>query len=83
MLSLDKKIDLNNEMNKTLEEIAQALFKRWFIDFEIPNEDGGPYKSSGREMVESELGMIPKGWQIYSVDELCDLNKSNYSIKEK
>lgn len=60
--SLDKKIELNNEMNKTLEEMAQALFKRWFVDFEFPNEEGKPYKSSGGEMVESELGMIPKGW---------------------
>jgi type I restriction enzyme S subunit len=51
-------------MNKTLESIAQAIFKRWFIDFEFPNENGEPYKSSGGEMVESELGMIPKGWEI-------------------
>lgn len=81
--SLDEKIELNNEMNKTLEEMAQALFKRWFLDFEFPNEDGEPYKSSGGEMDESELGMIPKGWRIYSIEEVCDLNKSNYSIKEK
>lgn len=81
--ALDKKIQLNNEMNKTLEEMAQVLFKRWFVDFEFPNEDGEPYKSNGGEMVESELGMIPKGWRIYSIYEVCDLNKSNYSIKEK
>ena len=43
-------------MNTTLEEIAQALFKRWFVDFEFPNEEGKPYKSSGGEMVESEWG---------------------------
>ena len=60
--SLDDKIELNNEMNKTLEEIAQSIFKRWFIDFEFTNENGEPYKSSGGEMVDSELGMIPKGW---------------------
>ena len=51
-------------MNQKLEEMAQALFKRWFVDFEFPNEEGQPYKSSGGEMVESELGMIPKGWNI-------------------
>ena len=61
---LDEKIELNNQMNKTLENIAQAIFKRWFIDFEFPNENGEPYKSSGGEMVESELGMIPKGWIV-------------------
>ena len=62
--SLDEKIELNNQINKTLEEIAQTIFKHWFIDFEFPNENGEPYKSSGGEMVESELGMIPKGWKV-------------------
>ncbi len=70
--SLDDKIELNNGMNKTLEEMAQALFKRWFVDFEFPNENGEPYKSSGGEMVESELGMIPKGWEVKSLDEIAD-----------
>ena len=74
--SLDKKIELNNEMNKTLEEMAQALFKRWFVDFEFPNEEGKPYKSSGGEMVESELGMIPKGWS-YGI--FSDISKRIYS----
>ena len=71
--SLDDKIELNNEMNKTLEEIAQSIFKRWFIDFEFTNENGEPYKSSGGEMVDSELGMIPKGWQVKSIDTLTDV----------
>ena len=62
--SLDDKIELNNEMNKTLEEMAQSIFKRWFVGFEFPNADGKPYKSSGGEMVESDLGMIPKGWKL-------------------
>jgi len=69
---LDSKIELNNQMNKTLESIAQAIFKRWFIDFEFPNENGDPYKSSGGEMVESELGMIPKGWEIVSLSNIAD-----------
>ena len=68
--SLDDKIELNNEMNKTLEEMAQSIFKRWFVDFEFPNKDGEPYKSSGGEMVESELGMIPKGWEIGTLDNI-------------
>lgn len=70
---LDEKIELNNQMNETLEEMAQALFKRWFVDFEFPNEEGQPYKSSGGEMVESELGMIPKGWEITTLDHVCSL----------
>ena len=70
--SLDDKIELNNDMNKTSEEMAQAIFKRWFVDFEFPNENGEPYKSSGGEMVESELGMIPKGWEVKC---LCDIGE--------
>ena len=83
--SLDEKIELNNQMNQTLEEMAQALFKRWFVDFEFPNEEGQPYKSSGGEMVESELGMIPKGWELSSVYDLGDyingtsFKKNDYS----
>ncbi|MBS3199832.1 restriction endonuclease subunit S [Turicibacter bilis] len=68
--SLDDKIELNNQMNETLEEMAQALFRRWFIDFEFPNEEGQPYKSSGGEMVESELGMIPKGWKVKKIQDV-------------
>lgn len=68
--SLDDKIEVNNQMNETLEEMAQALFKRWFVDFEFPNEEGKPYKSSGGEMVESELGMIPKGWNIKKIIDI-------------
>lgn len=73
LMQFDRKIELNNQMNETLEEMAQALFKRWFVDFEFPNEEGKPYKSSGGEMVESELGMIPKGWDITILDNICSL----------
>lgn len=61
--SLDKKIELNNKINNSLEQISQTIFKHWFIDFEFPNEQGKPYKSSGGEFVNSELGKIPKGWK--------------------
>ncbi|WP_415324380.1 restriction endonuclease subunit S [Clostridium perfringens] len=61
---LDEKIEVNNNINKNLEEMAQAIFKQWFVDFEFPNEEGKPYKSSGGEMVKSELGMIPKTFSI-------------------
>lgn len=72
--AFDDKIELNNEMNKTLEEIAQAIFKHWFIDFEFPNENGEPYKSSGGEFVDSELGPIPKGWKVGTLKEICHIN---------
>jgi len=70
--SLDDKIKLNRRMNATLEQIAQAIFKQWFIDFEFPDENGQLYKSSGGEMVESELGEIPRGWEVKSIDEIAD-----------
>jgi type I restriction enzyme S subunit len=70
--SLDSKIELNQQMNKTLEAIGQVIFKRWFIDFEFPNENGKPYKSSGGEMVDSELGEIPKGWRVGMFTEMFD-----------
>lgn len=71
--SIDNKIELNNEVNKTLEEMAQALFKRWFVDFEFPNENGEQYKSSGGEMVESELGMIPKKWEVKKIQDVGEV----------
>ncbi|MED0758424.1 restriction endonuclease subunit S [Aneurinibacillus thermoaerophilus] len=71
--TLDEKIETNNKINKKLEEMAQALFKHWFVDFEFPNENGKPYKSSGGEMVESELGMIPKGWNVVTLEKIAEL----------
>ncbi|TCW40969.1 type I restriction enzyme S subunit [Laceyella sacchari] len=61
--ALDDKIELNNQINKNLEEMAQAIFKSWFIDFE-PFQDG--------EFVESELGLIPKGWEVSSLDSVAN-----------
>lgn len=71
--SIENKIDLNQKMNQTLEEIGQAIFKHWFVHFEFPNEDGKPYKSSGGEMVDSELGKIPKGWDIKELPEVTKI----------
>lgn len=73
--ALDDKIEINNEMNKTLEEMAQTLFKRWFIDFDFPNENGEPYRSSGGKMVDSELGEIPEGWEVKKLSEVCNIEK--------
>jgi type I restriction enzyme S subunit len=76
--TLDDKIEVNSQINRTLENMAQTIFKQWFVDFEFPNEDGEPYKSSGGEMVESELGMIPKGWEVKKlVDVLETLEAGN------
>ena len=62
--SLDDKIEVNRRINDNLEQQAQALFKSWFVDFE-PFRDG--------EFVESELGMIPKGWSVGTLGELIEI----------
>lgn len=72
---LNEKIENNIQMIKTLERIAQVIFKHWFIDFEFPNENGEPYKSSGGEMVESEIGLIPKSWKVEILGDLIDFKK--------
>ena len=62
--SLDDKIEVNRRINEQLEELAQALFKSWFVDFE-------PFKDS--EFMESELGMIPKGWKVGALGDLIEI----------
>lgn len=69
---LDKKIEINRKINENLEEQAKEIFKRWFIDYEFPNEEGQPYKSSGGEMIESELGLIPKGWEVKKFNQVIE-----------
>lgn len=68
--TLDSKIELNNQIISNLEELASTLFKRWFVDFEFPDENGKPYKSSGGKMVDSELGEIPEGWKVTNLEEI-------------
>lgn len=62
--SLDRKIELNNKINADLEEMAQVIFKNWFVDFE-PFKDG--------KFVDSELGMIPEGWKVGSLGDFCNV----------
>lgn len=68
-----QRIDLNNRLIQKLEETAQSIYKQWFVDFEFPNENGEPYKSTGGEMVESGLGDIPKGWKAGSFKDVSTL----------
>ncbi|MGO1760072.1 MAG: restriction endonuclease subunit S, partial [Mammaliicoccus vitulinus] len=67
---LDKKLELNKKIIANLEELSQTLFKRWFVDFEFPDENGNPYKSSGGEMIDSELGEIPERWSLGNFENL-------------
>ncbi|HCZ9944223.1 TPA: restriction endonuclease subunit S [Staphylococcus aureus] len=73
--NIDNKIELNNKIIANLEELSQTLFKRWFVDFEFPDEDGNPYKSSGGEMIDSELGEMPKNWRKTTLGNYIDLDK--------
>lgn len=71
--SLDDKIEINTRMNKVLEETARALFHRWFVEFEFPNDEGKPYKSSGGRMIASEMGEIPEGWRVGTVGDVVQI----------
>ena len=73
--SLDDKIEINNRINQELEELGQALYTKWFVNYDFPNEEGKPYKSSGGEMIESELGMIPKGWKVDNILSIFNFEK--------
>lgn len=81
--SLDDKIELNNQINQNLEALAQSIFKQWFVDFEFPNDNGEPYKSSGGEMVDSEWGEIPKGWRLAALSEIIEFNPTEKLEKGK
>ena len=72
--SLDRKIELNNKINADLEEMAQAIFKNWFVDFE-PFKDG--------KFVDSELGMIPEGWKVGTLKDLLYLRKDSIKAVNK
>jgi type I restriction enzyme, S subunit len=71
---------INNRLIQKLEETAQAVYKEWFVDFEFPDANGKPYKSNGGEMVESEMGMIPKGWRVGKISEIAYI-KHGYAFK--
>lgn len=72
--SLDKKIETYNKINANLEEMAQAIFKNWFVDF-APFKDG--------KFVESELGMIPEGWRVGTIGEITTINNKSLKAKQK
>ena len=69
--AFDEKIDLLREQNKTLETLAQTIFKEWFVMFNYPNSTG--------EMVDSELGDIPKGWRVGTLRDVVDIFDSKRS----
>ncbi|MES2781097.1 MAG: restriction endonuclease subunit S [Bacteroidota bacterium] len=75
--ALDSKIELNNRINTTLEQMAKTLYDYWFVQFDFPNKNGKPYKSSGGKMVWSEelKREIPEGWEVNSLSNYITIER--------
>ncbi len=76
---IDRKRENNFKIITNLEELSQVLFKRWFVDFEFPNENGTPYKSNNGIMKESVLGKIPNDWNVSALENIAE----NYNSLRK
>lgn len=89
--ALDKKIALNKQINARLEEMAKTLYDYWFVQFDFPDANGKPYKSSGGEMVFDETlkREIPKGWEVKSLNQVADIvmgqspDGASYNLEQK
>lgn len=71
--SFDNKIEQLKKQNNILEDIAQSIFKEWFVKYNFPNKDGKPYKDNNGKMIDSELGLIPEGWRVGKLGEIVEL----------
>ena len=73
--ALDKKIELNRRINQNLEAMAKQLYDYWFVQFDFPDENGRPYKSSGGEMLWNEKlkRFIPRGWESSTLGNECQM----------
>ena len=74
---IDRKIELNHQINATLESMAKQLYDYWFVQFDFPNEEGKPYKSSGGAMVWNEKlkREIPYGWEVVNVSDIANVRR--------
>ncbi|NQM38382.1 restriction endonuclease subunit S [Streptococcus suis] len=85
LTKIDQKIALNNQINEELEAMAKTLYDYWFVQFDFPDENGNPYKSSGGKMVYNDQlkREIPEGWGVKQLGELCEFrNGINYEKSE-
>ena len=84
LASIDEKIKVNRQINDNLEAMAKQLYDYWFVQFDFPNEEGKPYKSSGGAMVWNERlkREIPIDWTCCSIKEMCDINKKTINKDE-
>lgn len=85
LFNLDSKIELNDKINKELEAMAKTLYDYWFVQFDFPDENGKPYKSSGGKMVyNKELKReIPEGWEVKNLTDFYDFLEGPGITKEK
>ena len=81
---IDHKIELNNLINEKLEDLAKQIYDYWFVQFDFPNEEGKPYKSSGGKMVWNDIikRPIPEGWSIKTIGDFAEI-KSGYPFKSE
>jgi len=80
--SFDNKIEQLKKENNILEDIAQSIFKEWFIKYNFPNKDGKPYKDNNGKMINSELGLIPEGWRVGKIKDLVEI-KNGFAFKSQ
>lgn len=83
--TIDKKIELNKKINEKLEEMAKTVYDYWFTQFDFPDENGNPYKSSGGKMIYNEQikREIPEGWSCIKLKEVIYENKTALKNNEK
>ena len=83
LCALDSKIELNNRINTELEAMAKTIYDYWFVQFDFPDKNGKPYKSSGSKMVWNEelKREIPEGWQVKSIEDCCKIIDCLHSKK--
>jgi len=80
--NIDKKIEINVQINNNLQELLNKVFTNWFCEYDYPNKTNQPYKSSGGKMIESDLGEIPENWRIGLFQDIIDFS-NGYGFKSK
>ena len=82
--ALDDKIELNNQLNAQLEQMAKTIYDYWFVQFDFPDENGKPYKSSGGKMVFNEVlkREIPVGWEVKDFGEIFQISRGTLVTKD-
>lgn len=78
LVNLDNKIELNDKTIEKFEELTKAYFKHWFEEFEFPDKNGNPYKTSGGKMIETEIGKIPEKWYVKKLNQLAQHKKTSF-----